>query len=99
MVAKTRQRLYPPPANTPPATPPQETEPEAVEDPLCEPAAETEPDPQLDEWIDKVKALPDTRRAKVQAIRDALLNGQYDLDGRIDKLFDKFPGELGRLND
>lgn len=51
------------------------------------------PAPELQPWIDKAKALPDVRWEKVQALRRALAEGEYDLDSRVNELIDQWPGE------
>jgi len=48
-------------------------------------------------WIERVKALPDIRWAKVAAIREALATGQYDVDTRCQDMLDHPPDELAIL--
>jgi len=55
--------------------------------------------PANDEWIEKVKKLPDVRQEKVRAIRKALQAGEYDLETRLNQLFDKLPEKLGQPAD
>ena len=50
--------------------------------------------PDLQPWVEKVKALPDLRWEKVQAMRDALANGGYDVEARLNDLIDRLPEEL-----
>jgi hypothetical protein len=49
------------------------------------------------QWLEHAKALPDLRWSKVQALRDALAAGEYDVDQRLGDLFDRLPGELANL--
>ena len=53
----------------------------------------------LPRWIERVKALPDIRWAKVAAIREALATGQYDVDTRCQDMLDHPPDELAILGD
>ena len=41
------------------------------------------------EWLERAGNLPDVRLDKVAAIRDALANGQYDVDTRLSELIDR----------
>jgi hypothetical protein len=49
------------------------------------------------EWINKVKELPDVRQQKIRDIRQALEDGQYDVEHRISELFEKLPEKLPNL--
>jgi len=49
------------------------------------------------QWVEKVKQLPDVRQDKVMAIREALEADRYDVDSRLNELFDRLPDELGNL--
>jgi hypothetical protein len=51
------------------------------------------------QWIEKAKALPDLRFEKVQALRTAIANGQYDLDARLTALLEDLPRDLVTLAD
>lgn len=53
--------------------------------------------PDLRHWTDKVKALPDLRWEKVEAVRNALAAGRYDLDTRLNELIDRLPDEWQAL--
>jgi len=53
----------------------------------------------LPRWIERAKALPDIRWAKVAAIREALANGRYDVDTRCQDMLDHPPDELAILSD
>ena len=53
----------------------------------------------LPRWVEKTKALPDIRWAKVAAIREALAAGQYDVDTRCQDMLDHPPDELASLGD
>lgn len=48
-------------------------------------------------WVEKVKALPDLRWEKVRAVRDALAEGGYDVEARLDDLIDRLPEALQTL--
>lgn len=39
-------------------------------------------------WIDKAKSLPDLRFDKVQALRNAIASGRYDVDARLSAVLD-----------
>lgn len=49
---------------------------------------------EMPEWIEKAGALPDIRWSKVEAVREALANGQYDVDARLADMFRDPPREL-----
>ena len=53
--------------------------------------------PDLQRRTDKVKATPDLRREKVEALRNALAADQYDLDARLHELIDRTPEEWQTL--
>ena len=53
--------------------------------------------PDLQRWVEKVKALPDLRWEKIQALREALAGDEYDVDGRLNDLLDSLPEELSAL--
>jgi len=55
--------------------------------------------PELQQWIDRVKALPEVRQDKVQSIREALADGTYDLDRRLAELLSHPPDDLADLAD
>ena len=50
------------------------------------------------QWIEKIKELPDVRQQKVMGIRQALESGQYDLDDRLDELLEQLPDKLSNLH-
>jgi hypothetical protein len=54
-------------------------------------------DPSLDEWVQKVKELPDLRWDKIEAVRTELAAGDYDVEARLLELLQKLPEERGHL--
>jgi len=53
--------------------------------------------PDLQSWVEKTKALPDLRWERIQALREALAAGEYDVDSRLNGLLDRLPDELFAL--
>lgn len=45
---------------------------------------------QIAHFLDRVSSLPDVRTEKVEAVRQALENGSYDVDGRLSEALDQF---------
>ena len=54
--------------------------------------------PELQRWVEEVKGLRDLRWEKVQAVRDALAAGKYDLDARAEELIGRLSEELPALS-
>ena len=67
--------------------------------PLPPPAPTDQRDPNLLQWIEKVKAMPDIREDKVRAIRSALAAGTYDVNARLEDLCDHWPDKLDNVTD
>lgn len=45
---------------------------------------------QIAQFLSRVSELPDVRSDKVDAVRQALQNGTYDVDGRLSEALDQF---------
>lgn len=62
--------------------------------PATQPKSRAVPPPDVAEWVERARQLPDVRWDKVQALRVAIASGRYDLEGRLDQLIDRVPQEL-----
>lgn len=49
---------------------------------------------ELAAWVRKARDLPDIRWEKVQALRQAIESGDFDVEGRLSQLEEKLPREL-----
>ena len=48
----------------------------------------------IEEWVQRARDLPDVRFDKVKAIREALADGSYNVEDRIDALLGRFAEDL-----
>jgi len=65
---------------------------------LLRSASRSVSDQELEGWVEEAKDLPDLRWEKVKALRDQLARGEYDLDRRLDELFERLPAALQGLD-
>lgn len=56
------------------------------------------PDDDIDvrRWVERIKSIAAVRRDRVEQIRQAIAEGRYDLDSRLEDLFDHLPQSLAR---
>jgi len=54
---------------------------------------------ELESLVRKSRELPDLRWDKVQAVRNAIRSGEYDVDGRLNELLENMSRAISRRDD
>ncbi len=54
---------------------------------------------ELESLVRKSRELPDLRWDKVQAVRNAIRSGHYDVDGRLNELLENMSRAIGRRDE
>jgi|GEM_PF-3129894 len=47
---------------------------------------------EINHWVEQARELPDVRWEKVNAVREALSKGEYDVEGLLNELLKRLPG-------
>jgi hypothetical protein len=50
----------------------------------------------IEEWVQRARDLPDVRFDKIKAIREALADGSYNVEDRLDAMLARFSESLPR---